>query len=151
MKLRGSLLVIVCCLVVEFCDINQKEFLIFAPGDLINTISVIIILGLLFLLYPLVGHLTDVYLTRYRSLKWSFAFLIFTACLGTIYVGVLIAISIIGKFHVFQPSHAYLYVVAFVILIVYTIGLALFQATIPGQVNICQMTHKWIEQEQVLV
>ena len=128
MKLRGSLLVIVCCLVVEFCDINQKEFLIFAPGDLINTISVIIILGLLFLLYPLVGHLTDVYLTRYRSLKWSFAFLIFTACLGTIYVGVLIAISIIGKFHVFQPSHAYLYVVAFVILIVYTIGLALFQA-----------------------
>ena len=33
MKLRGSLLVIVCCLVVEFCDINQKEYLILASGN----------------------------------------------------------------------------------------------------------------------
>ena len=28
----------------------------------------------------------------------------------------------------------------------YTIGP--FQATIPGQIDICQMTHEWIEQEQ---
>ena len=52
MKLCGSLLVIVCCLVVEFCDINQKEYLILASGNLAYTISVITILGLLFLLYP---------------------------------------------------------------------------------------------------
>ena len=38
--------------------------------------------GLLFLLYPLVGHLTDVYLTRYRSLKWSFCFLILAVSMG---------------------------------------------------------------------
>ena len=74
------------------------------------------------------GHLTDVYLTRYRILKWSFGFLILTACLGAIFVGIVIAISIIEKFHVFQPSHAYLYVMAFVIFIVYTVGLALLQA-----------------------
>ena len=43
-------------------------------------------------------------------------------------MGILIAISIIEKFHVFQTSHAYLYVVAFVIFIVYTVGLGLFQA-----------------------
>ena len=128
MKLRGSLLVIVCCLVVEFCSFNQKEYLILTSGDLIYAISFITTLGLLFLLYPLVGHLTDVYLTRYRSLKWSFAILILTACMCAIFVGILIAISIIEKFHVFQPSHAYLYVMALVIFIVYTVGLALFQA-----------------------
>ena len=127
MKLRGSLLVIVCCLVMEFCNFNKKGYLIVATGNL-NTISFIILLGLLFLLYPLMGHLTDVYLTRYRSLKWSFGFLILAACMGAIYVGFLIAISIIEKFHVFQPSHAYLYVMAVIIIIIYIIGLALFQA-----------------------
>ena len=124
MKLRGSLLVIVCCLVVEFCNINQKGYLIAAPG---NSISFLSILGLLFLLYPLVVHLTDVYLTRYRSLKWSLVFLILAACMGAIYMGILILISIIENFHVFQPSYTYLYVAALII-IVYVIGLGLFQA-----------------------
>ena len=124
MKLRGSLLVIVCCLVVEFCNFNQKGYLIVAPG---NSIYFLSILGLLFLLYPLMGHLTDVYLTRYRSLKWSLVFLILAACMGAIYMGILIPISIIENFHVFQPSYPYLYVAALII-IVYVIGLGLFQA-----------------------
>ena len=128
MKLRGSLLVIVCCLVVEFCNISQKVYLVLAKGDSQYVISFLIILGLLFLLYPLMGHLTDVYLTRYRSLKWSFVFLILAACMGAIYAGVLIPISIIENFHVlFQPSYPYLYVTALII-IVYVIGLGLFQA-----------------------
>ena len=96
--------------------------------NLPSRISVIIAFGLLFLLYPLVGHLTDVYLTRYRSLKWSFGFLILTACMGAIILGFLIAISIIEKLYVFQSNHAYLFVIAFIILIVYTVGLGLFQA-----------------------
>ena len=125
MKLRGSPLVIVCCLVVEFCNVNQKGYLIVAPG---NSISFLSILGLLFLLYPLVGHLTDVYMTRYRSLKWSFVFLILAASMGAIYMGVLIPISIVENVHVlFQPSYPYLYVAALII-IVCVIGLGLFQA-----------------------
>ena len=84
MKLCGSLLVIVCCLVVEFCNINQKEYLLtlmYLPGRRILYTE----LGLLFLLYPLVGHLTGVYLTRYHSLKWSFGFLIFATLMGVVY------------------------------------------------------------------
>ena len=119
---------VVCCLVVEFCDINQKEYLILASGNLTYTISVITILGLLFLLYPLVGHLTDVYMTRYRSLKWSFGFLILAACIGTIYEGILIAILIIEKSKVLQHNHWYLYVVPIILFLVYIIGLGLFQA-----------------------
>ena len=130
MKFHGSLLVIVCCLVVEFFNINQKEYVVFTSADLIYmyTVGFLALLGLLFLLYPLVGHLTDVYLTRYRSLKWSFGFLIFAASMGTIYVGFLIPISIIEKSKLFQPSHAYLYVVPIILFLVYIIGLGLFQA-----------------------
>ena len=128
MKLRGSLLVIACCLVVEFCDINQKEYFILASGNLIYTISSITLVGIMFLLYPLVGHLTDVYLTRYRSLKCSFGFLVLAACIGTIYESVLIAILIIEKFQIFQFSYAYVYVVPIILFLVYTVGLALFQA-----------------------
>ena len=125
MKLRGSLLVIVCCLVVEFCDINQKEYLVLATGDSQYAISFLTLLGILFLLYPLMGHLTDVYLTRYRSLKWSFGFLILAAFMGVIYDGVLIPISIIEKFQIF---HSYLYVVPIILFLVYIVGLGLFQA-----------------------
>ena len=71
MKLRGSLLVIICCLVVELCNISRKEYLLIAT-ILYDRIAYFIGVGSLFLLYPLVGHLTDVYLTRYRSLKCSF-------------------------------------------------------------------------------
>ena len=107
MKLRGSLLVIVCCLVVEFGNFNQKEYLLFETG-LPSRLSVITSFGLVFLLYPLVGHLTDVYLTRYRSLKWSFGVLILAAGVGAIFLSLIIAMSIIENNQAFQPSHAYL-------------------------------------------
>ena len=76
MKLRGSLLVIICCLVVEFVNITRKDYL-FRTVYLTVTVFFQVAQGLIFLIYPLVGHLTDVYLTRYRSLKWSFGILIF--------------------------------------------------------------------------
>ena len=68
MKLHGSLLVTVCCLVVEFCNLPQKVY------ELLETplnarVVVLATQGISFLLYPLVGHLADVHLTRYRSLK----------------------------------------------------------------------------------
>ena len=67
MKLRGSLLVIVCCLVVEICNVNQKEYLLFEMSLSIR-ILLVTVLGLLFLVYPLVGHITDVYLTRQQTI-----------------------------------------------------------------------------------
>ena len=122
MKLRGSLLVIVCCLVVEFCNINQKEYLLFTT-DLPSRILFMAGLGLMFLLYPLIGHLTDVYLTRYRSLKWSFGFLILAFCLIIVFKGIVFAASNIWKFR-----HDRTDIGLIMILIVYIVGLALFQA-----------------------
>ena len=88
-----------------------------------SRISYLIGIGLLFLLYPLVGHLTDVYLTRYRSLKWSFGILILVAFLIIVYVGSIIAIS---SFQNFENAQADIGLI--VLFLVYTVGLGLFQA-----------------------
>ena len=125
MKLRGSLLVIVCCLVMELCNLPQKDYE-FIHTVLNARVFVYSFQGLLFLVYPLVGHLTDVYLTRYRSLKWSFALLIVSSSAGTIYsVLDLVASSIwnVGIFHNRQTA-----VVLIIIIMVFFIGLGLFQA-----------------------
>ena len=91
-----------------------------------NRNNILVIQGLLFLLFPLLGHLTDVYLTRYRSLKWSFGILIFTACAGLVYTVIdLLAKSIwnLTIFHHVQTS-----IVLAIIYTLYSIGLGLFRA-----------------------
>ena len=124
MKLRGSLLVIVCCLVVAFCNVYQKGYLLFEMGLSVR-ILYITVLGLLFLVYPYVGHITDVYLTRYRSLKCSFILLILAFCTGFVYLGFSIAMADILNF---STQKSLLYIPYCIIFIVYTIGLGLFQA-----------------------
>ena len=124
MKLRGSLLVIVCCLVVEFCNVNQKGYLLFEMGLSVR-ILVITVIGLLFLVYPYVGHITDVYLTRYRSLKCSFILLILTFCTLLVYMGFSIAIEDVSNFSAHQSLS---YIPICVMYVVYIVGLGLFQA-----------------------
>ena len=125
MKLRGSLLVIICCLAIECCDLFHKNILsLLIP--LSSRLYASLGIGLVFLFYPLVGHMTDVYLTRYRSLKLSFVMLIVSGFALVVYKGIdLVATSIwkIATFHLRQTV-----VVLVVIIIVYIIGLGLFQA-----------------------
>ena len=124
MKLRGSLLVIVCCLVVEFCNVNQNEYLLFELSLSIR-ILLITFVGLLFLVYPYVGHITDVYLTRYRSLKCSFILLILAFCTGFVYLGFIIATINVLNFRTHQSP---MYIPFCAIFVVYIVGLAFFQA-----------------------
>ena len=125
MKLRGSLLVIVCCLAVEFFNLYRKQYLL-TSKYLIDKNKILVGQGLLFLLFPIVGHLTDVYLTRYRSLKWSFGILIFAACAGVVYIGINLVAASIWNLTIFH--HAPTIIVLVIIFTLYTIGLALFQA-----------------------
>ena len=119
------LTLIVCCLVVKLCDINQKEYLLMGT-DLHNRVFYLTGFGLMFLLYPLVGHLTDVYLTRYRSLKWSFGIFILAGSVVTVYEGFAFAASKIWNYGLLN-SQANAVAVS-ITLLVYVIGLALFQA-----------------------
>ena len=75
MKLRGYQLVILSCLVIGLTNLTQKRY-VFGFSILQARISIIIFLGLMFLVYPLLGHLADVYLNRYRMLKSSYVIII---------------------------------------------------------------------------
>ena len=125
MKLRGSLLLIVCCLVVESINFSQKKYMLLL-ADIRSCLYLLAGQGVLFLFYPLLGHLTDVYLTRYGSLKWSFGILSVTACVFMVYGGIDLAASSIWKLAVFH--HKQTIVIWIILFISYNIGLGLFQA-----------------------
>ena len=126
MKLRSSLLVIVCCLAVEFCNLFQKGYMFFSIG-LPSRITFFAAQGLLFLLYPLVGHLTDVYLTRYRSLKWSFIILVFVISVALICFAIDTALLSVWN-TTFFGIYWLATILVSMIFILYIVGLGLFQA-----------------------
>ena len=126
MKLRGPLLVIICCLVVEVCNLSRKEY-ICAGVVLEARILAFAFEGVLFMLYPLVGHLTDVYLTRYRSLKWSLGILLITTSSLLIYCITDIAVSGIWKTGIIYHLQVDVPVYCIVSILLF-IGLALFLA-----------------------
>ena len=68
MMVRRSLVIVICCLLVQFLNIFQKRYM-FSLGNIFDTPFILCFQGLMFLVYPLLGHLADVYLTRYRTLK----------------------------------------------------------------------------------
>ena len=75
MKLHSSLVVIICCLVVQLINFRHLGFLLLA-AEVTARIGTITLQGLTYLCYPLLGYLADVYLTRYRALKCGWIILI---------------------------------------------------------------------------
>ena len=85
------------------------------------TVSVLIQVakGLLFLIYPLIGHLTDVYLTRHRSLKWSFGILMLIGIAAVIYSIIDLTLSSVWKltiFHHYQTT--FILAIGFIVYII---------------------------------
>ena len=75
MKLRSSLVVIICCLLVQLVNVRHINFQALGTTLTIR-IAFSSVQGVMFLSYPLLGHLADVYLTRYRALKCGLVILI---------------------------------------------------------------------------
>ena len=82
--------------------------------------------GILFLVYPLLGHLADVYLTRYRTLKVSYVILTIASCAAVVYCTVDIVSSRVFKYTKFH--HHQTAVILFVLLTVNVMGSGLFEA-----------------------
>ena len=93
MKLSGYLIVIVCCLGLAFTDISKKRYLL---GTVTTTarFATLVGQGVLLLVYPLLGHLADVYLTRYRALKASLIILTIFSFVGLVYLVIDLAVSL---------------------------------------------------------
>ena len=69
MKLQGSLVVIICSLLVQSTAVAFMKYWSSGEPLLSSRMIILCFQGLMFLVYPLLGHLADVYLTRYRTLK----------------------------------------------------------------------------------
>ena len=127
MKLPGYLIVLLCSLGLALSNISKKRYIL-TLITLSARISWTIGQGLLLLVYPLLGHLADVYLTRYRALKASLIILTITSLAATAYEGIDSAMSIFGNNTILH--HTPTGVFAGAGLTFYMIGLGLFEANI---------------------
>ena len=126
MKLHGSLIVIICCFLFQFSNLAQKRY-IFSLGNSFNDIFVVCIQGLMFLVYPLLGHLADVYLTRYRTLKCGFVILV----IGLVLLSLFLAISLFLEYVEIFIGNAGTIVIGVLLGILgfaITVGIGLFEA-----------------------
>ena len=126
MKLCGYLIVIVCCLGLALSNISKRYLL--TTTTLYARISNIVGQGVLLLVYPLLGHLADVYLTRYRALKSSLIMLTIIGFAGIVYLVIDTVLSITGSTNIFHYMDTGIFLVTG--LAIYIIGLGLFEANI---------------------
>ena len=75
MEKRAACVVIACCLLIHVTVIGSDVILYHTAGK-ITTIIYLIVQGVVYLLYPFLGWLSDVYITRYRSVLFSFIIMI---------------------------------------------------------------------------
>ena len=127
MKLPGYMIVLVCCLVLALTNASKKRFILtMVPFS--GRIPILVGQGVLLLVYPLLGHLADVYLTRYRVLKASLIILtIFSIC-TIVYEGIDAAFSVSETIKIFHRSPTG--IIRITGGIIYIIGLGLFEANI---------------------
>ena len=85
--LPGYMVVIICSITIQLSNIARTIHLEHNVHS--NTkITTMVILGLLFLSYPLLGYIADVCLNRYRTIKCSLIFLIVGCTIALILLGV---------------------------------------------------------------
>ena len=127
MKLRGYLIVIVCCLGLAITNMSKKRYLL-SMTPISARIPSLVGQGVLLLVYPLLGHLADVYLTRYRVLKSSLITLTIISFAAFVYFGIDTAAIIAGKIEIFHHMQTGIFIaIGFA---TYIIGLGLFEANI---------------------
>ena len=119
MKLHASIIIIVCCFLLQFSNLAQKRY-IFSLGNIFNDIVIVCIQGLMFLIYPLLGHLADVYLTRYRTLKCGAGIIVTAGIIFISWFAIIHSHIVVGK----DGKYA----VGCLIIIGITIGIGLFEA-----------------------
>ena len=127
MKLRGCLIVIFCSLGLALTNASKKRYL-FTTSTFDTKITLIAGQGLLLMVYPLLGHLADVYLTRYRVLKASLIILTIISSVGSIYLLIDTIATVFGHIQIFHKPPTD--VIAFAGPMLYMIGLGLFEANI---------------------
>ena len=128
MKLSGYIIVMVCCFGLAFTDFSKKRFLL--RSETITTRIIIAGQGVLLLVYPVLGHLADVYLTRYRVLKASLIILTTITITNLVYLAIDTATSIFTESMILHHTTASPLFAYNFIIIMYMIGVGLYEAKI---------------------
>ena len=125
----ASIVILVCGILVEIFALQERYWF----GQLVNLaqLSIFAFRGLLFLLYPLLGHLADVCLNRYRTIKCSFALVISgkTAALISVLIGIVIMVT--TGWNLSRPPYSLLNMIPVIsVLLISIIGIGLYESNI---------------------
>ena len=130
--LPGHVVVIICSITVQLFNI-LRTYQVEQHERSYNKITSLASLGLLFLSYPLLGCIADVCLTRYRTLKCSFIFLIVGCTIGLMLSLIVISENLVyvfgGKIPLSGEVKSYQHVIPTLpITALITTGVGLFEA-----------------------
>ena len=89
----GHVIVIICSITIQLLNIGRTFNLEQYEHSIIK-IGIIALMGITFLSYPLLGYIADVCLSRYRTLKYSFIFLIVGCTIGLLLLLLSIAVNL---------------------------------------------------------
>ena len=125
--LPGHVVVIICSITIQLLNLARTIHLEQQKRSY-NKIATFAYLGLLYFSYPLLGYIADVCLTRYRTLKCSFIFLIVGCTIALLLSLVLMSVALVeifaGKIDLENANSIVLAVTGIVI----TTGVGLFEA-----------------------
>ena len=133
--LPGHVVVIICSITIQLSNLARSIHLERYERSY-GKIIFFAALGILFLSYPLLGYIADVCLTRYRTLKYSFIFLIVGCTVGLLLLFLNIAAILLspGQKELFEETKnqaiifGIVVVATSILFILVTTGVGLFEA-----------------------
>ena len=108
-------------------NVIQKRYII-SFLNIQARITSLTFLGFMFLVYPLLGHLADVYLTRYRTLKSAYMIIIIGGSALFAYVTIDLTADLVWNFVQFHHKQTSAIPLLLFAVYMYVVGLGLFQA-----------------------
>ena len=130
--LQGHMIVIICSITIQLANFGRTTHFEQHQHSY-NKIATIIILGLLYLSYPLLGYIADVCLTRYRTIKCSLIILIvgytIAGMLESFICIVLTPIETLNNIKLFHQIKTYIEIIPLILLLaLITTSVGLFEA-----------------------
>ena len=124
----ASIIILVCGILVEIFAIQERYWF----GQLVipAQLSILVFRGLMYLVYPLLGHLADVCLNRYRTIKWSFAHVICGRIVVLLSILIGIVIMVTTGWNLSLYPYSLLSIIPFIGFFVSIVGIGLYESNI---------------------
>ena len=124
----ASIVILVCGILVEIFAIQERYWF----GQLVipAQLSILAFRGLMFLVYPLLGHIADVCLNRYRTIKWSFAHVIGGKIVVLISIIIGIVIMVTTGWNLSLYPYSLLIIIPFFGVLLSIVGVGLYESNI---------------------